>query len=59
MCRSERTYASRRTGEEARRRIGVRDELVVALFGTGHPSRALEYATAAIDLLTETRAPGS
>ena len=32
---------------EARQRLGLGDELVVALFGTGHPSRALDHAEAA------------
>lgn len=36
---------------EARARLGVGDELVVALFGTGHPSRALDYAESAIEAL--------
>lgn len=45
--------------DAARARIGVHDELVVALFGTGHPSRALEYATAAIRHVADARGPRS
>ena len=45
--------------QDARSRLGIGDELVVALFGTGHPSRALEYATTAIELLADARAPGN
>jgi glycosyltransferase involved in cell wall biosynthesis len=41
--------------DDARDRLGIHDELVVALFGTGHPSRALEYATAAIERLVDAR----
>lgn len=44
---------------DARQRLDLRDELVVALFGGGHPSRALEYATAAIELLATARDPRS
>jgi len=43
--------------EAARARIGVHEEIVVALFGTGHPSRALEYATAAIRRVADARGP--
>lgn len=42
---------------DARQRLDLGDELVVALFGGGHPSRALEYAAAAIELLATARAP--
>ena len=45
------------TRAQARRRLGLGDELVVCLLGTGHPSRALEYATAAIELLAATLGP--
>jgi len=47
------------TREDARGRLGVCDELVVSLFGTSHPSRALEYATAAIALLAEEKGKGT
>lgn len=36
------------TAEAARERLGLAGELIVALFGRGHPSRALDYAEAAI-----------
>ena len=42
---------------DARLSLGFEDELIVTLFGRGHPSRALEYATAAIELLAQTRGP--
>ena len=44
---------------DARQLLGLRDEFVVALFGGGHPSRALEYATAAIELLAHARGPAA
>jgi glycosyltransferase involved in cell wall biosynthesis len=44
---------------DARGRLGIGDEFVVALFGTAHPSRALEYATAAIELLVDACGSGS
>lgn len=47
------------TRGDARQRLDLGDELVVSLFGTSHPSRALEYATAAIELLVEARGPDS
>jgi glycosyltransferase involved in cell wall biosynthesis len=47
------------TARAARARLGFSDELVVALFGTGHPSRALGEAEAAIDALADTRGAGS
>ena len=45
--------------DAARRRLGLGEEFVVCLFGTGHPSRAMEYAVAAIELLADTRGPGA
>lgn len=45
--------------EDARQRIGVRSQLVISLFGTGHPSRALEYATAAIRHVADALGPRS
>jgi glycosyltransferase involved in cell wall biosynthesis len=47
------------TRDDARQRLDLGDEIVVSLFGGGHPSRALEYATAAIELLSEARGPGA
>ena len=47
------------TAQEARERFGFSDELVVALFGTGHPSRALACAEAAIDALAARRGAAS
>ncbi len=38
----------------ARKRFGLRDRFVVALFGRGHPSRALDYAERAIAELATT-----
>jgi len=40
---------------EARSQAGVTGELVVALFGTAHPSRALDHAEAAIAVLAGRR----
>ena len=47
------------TRNSARQRLDLHDEVVVTLFGRAHPSRALEYATAAIELLAEARGPGA
>jgi len=46
------------TPAAARTRLGLGDELVVALFGTGHPSRALDHVEAAIAALAAAAAPG-
>ncbi len=46
------------TSDAARDRLGITDELIVALFGTGHPSRALDHAEAAISALAAERGPG-
>lgn len=46
------------TAQPERERLGITDELVVALFGTGHPSRALDHAKAAIDALAVERGSG-
>jgi glycosyltransferase involved in cell wall biosynthesis len=43
------------TREAARSDLGLRDELVVALFGTGHPHRALDHVEAAIAALAADR----
>ncbi len=45
------------TVRSARDRLGIADELVVALFGKGHPSRALDHAEAAIAALAAKRGP--
>lgn len=45
------------TRDAARRAVGIRDELVVTLFGTGHPHRALEHAEAALAALVAARGP--
>jgi glycosyltransferase involved in cell wall biosynthesis len=47
------------TREDARDRLGLGDELVVSLFGGDRPDRALEYATAAIELVAKARGPGA
>lgn len=47
------------TARAARARLGLADELVVALFGTGHPSRALSEAQVAIDALADLGGAGS
>ncbi len=48
------------TGADARGRLRLSgDAIVVCLFGTGHPSRALEFATAAIERLAEARGPAA
>ena len=47
------------TASAARARLGISSELVVALFGTGHPSRALGDAEVAIDALAERGGVGS
>jgi len=39
----------------ARERLGIGSEVVVALFGTNHPSRALDHAEAAIGALATSR----
>lgn len=39
----------------ARSELGIRDELVVTLFGTGHPHRALEHAEEALAALVARR----
>ena len=44
------------TSGTARERLGVGDELIVALFGTAHPSRALDYAEKAIVALASAEA---
>jgi glycosyltransferase involved in cell wall biosynthesis len=41
----------------ARRRLGLGDELTVALFGRANPSRALDYAAATIGALAERHGP--
>ena len=41
--------------DEARRTLGVEDKFVVALFGRGNPSRALDHAKAAIAALVRLR----
>lgn len=43
------------TAAEARHRLGLGDGLIVALFGTAHPSRALDHAEAAIAALVARR----
>ena len=43
------------TREAARDELGIGDELVVALFGAGHPHRALEHAEAALAALVDQR----
>ncbi|MEJ7786534.1 MAG: glycosyltransferase [Solirubrobacteraceae bacterium] len=45
------------TRMDARLRLKLGGQVVVCLFGRGHPSRALEYASAAINLLAEARGP--
>jgi glycosyltransferase involved in cell wall biosynthesis len=47
------------TRDGARHRLGLDDELVVSLFGRDRPDRALEYATAAIELVAKARGPGA
>ena len=37
--------------QAARERLGIGDELVVSLFGTAHPSRAIDHAEAAVAAL--------
>lgn len=43
--------------ETARDRLGLGEDLVVALFGRGNPSRALDHAEAAIDAIADARDP--
>jgi glycosyltransferase involved in cell wall biosynthesis len=43
--------------EDARARIGARGEIVISLFGSSHPSRALEYAMAAISHVADAVEP--
>jgi glycosyltransferase involved in cell wall biosynthesis len=43
------------TREHARRELGLRDELVVTLFGTGNPHRMLAHPEAALAALVEER----
>ncbi len=43
------------TRERARQRLGLGEELVVTLFGTAHPSRALDHAEAGIAALAAQR----
>jgi glycosyltransferase involved in cell wall biosynthesis len=43
------------TRERARERLRLGDELVVTLFGTGHPSRALHHVRSAIAMLATQR----
>lgn len=43
------------TRRAARSALGIRNELVVSLFGTGHPHRALEHAEAALTALVSQR----
>jgi len=43
------------TASAARARLAIGDEIVVALFGTGHPDRALDHAEAAIAALATAR----
>ena len=45
-------------GVQARERLGLGEQLVVTLFGTGHPSRALGHAEAAIAALRAQRGAG-
>jgi len=47
------------TTRAARERIGVTGKLVVALFGTGHPSRAIDHAQGAIAALANRRGADS
>lgn len=46
-------------GTQARLRLGLDERLVMTLFGTGHPSRALDHAEAAIAAVCEQRGPGA
>jgi glycosyltransferase involved in cell wall biosynthesis len=41
------------TRERAREHLDIAGQLVVTLFGTGHPSRALDHAVAAIEALRD------
>ena len=41
--------------DAARSALGIHDELVVTLFGTGHPHRALEHCEEALDALAAKR----
>lgn len=43
------------TRSSARAQLGIGDELVVALFGTGNPHRALDHAEVALTALAERR----
>jgi len=43
--------------QTARDRLGLGDELVVAMFGRGNPSRALGHAEAAIDAIAQAQLP--
>jgi glycosyltransferase involved in cell wall biosynthesis len=47
------------TRDDAREQLDLGDELVVSLFGGDRPDRALEYATAAIELLAKAKGPGA
>ena len=47
----------RSSHDAARERLGLDRRLVVALFGRGHPSRALDHAEAAIAALAEAHGP--
>jgi len=46
------------TPSAARKRLGLGVELVIALFGTAHPSRALDHAEEAIAALAGAEPPG-
>ena len=43
------------TSKQARLRLGLDERLVMTLFGTGHPSRALDHAEAAIAAVSQQR----
>ena len=45
--------------EAARRQLGYGEELVVAMFGTPHPSRAIDHGVAAIKALADERDPSA